>query len=218
MAREDDYQTSALGDLSDGLARERGDFVISQGRLMRQLPSEQQDAQKVNAPKIPSGVVPTYNTLPANGGRFAFGQLSDITGLGAGSQTAVIFSQVVPAGRVLLAKEFRVNVEDVLNSGSSLGIPTNTFSVSIYVNNNAELFAQNIQVEALDDYYPTSAIAGPGDEVTIKVNFNFSSVTPRPDEVKFIANLRGDILITNEMPTQYTALRQSPIPVMDQGK
>lgn len=215
MSERGEYQVSGLGDLPQSLARERGELRQRRGAAPLQLQSD--SGANKSAPVVPAGVMPIYDTLPANGGRFAYGQT---TALGVESESTffgIIFTQQVPQGRVLIAREFRVNIEGSLdNDDVENGIPPYPFEVSLYVNGNAEVFTQQIQVQALDDYYPTSLIAGPGDVITIGIYAEFGGVSGDLTILNTIANLRGDMLIINEMSTPYTGLKQTPIMVVGQ--
>lgn len=233
MRDSDEYQTSALdllmsprrsglGDLTETKKAERGEFDQITGSDPTELPTQTIPP----APKIQSGVMPCYDTLPANGGKFSFGQLLGVSGVVAQSNL-VVFTQQVPAGRVLFARNFRVNIEDTFSApgpGSfppptfSLGIPTIPYSVTLYVNGNAEVFNQQIFVQAMDDYYPCSLYAGPLDIVTIAVSFDFTALPSPPGVVEFITHLNGDMLLPNELSTPYTGLRQTAMPVFDVSK
>lgn len=226
MRESDEYQVSqlfsspsrrggGLGDLTESKKEERNEFAQTSGSIVpKLLPS----ADTKLAPKVQSGTVPIYNTLPANGGRFAFGQANNLAIVEPElANTVQVFLITVPHGRVLIANEFRVNVEDVLNLGVSIGIPTVPFNISIFLNNQAEVFNQNITIQALDNYYPCYVIGGPGDVVTISATFDFS-VIGAFDQVDFISHLRGDMLIQNELQTQYTGLRQTALPTFSVDK
>jgi len=219
MRESDEYQISALnrprvrgrlGDLTESKKAERGELVQGSSSAPDELPTQALPP----TPKIQSGVMATYDTLPANGGRFSFGQLAQV-GL-SNDVAALVFQTQVPAGRVLIARQFRVNIEDTFSIGSSvtdsLGIPTVPFTVSLFLNGNAEIFNQNIFVQAFDDYYPCALIAGPMDIVTITVNYDFSGLPTPPGNVIFITHLNGDILLPNELPVQYTALALGAVP------
>lgn len=209
MRESDDYQQSSLGDLPYDMVVERGEHRQFKGAID---PNASLSTRN-DAPAINGGVLPVYNTLPANGGRFSNGQTFLTGNLGsAGTFTATIFKYKVPAGKVFYADSFQVNVLDMYVFGTGIGLPTKPFNVSLYVNRACEVFNQNILVQSLDGYYPCSVIAGFNDEITIDVTMNKGPYgVPYVTQVEFITHLNGDMLTVNDMQTQYTALRPTLI-------
>lgn len=198
---EDKGEYQALGDLPYDDLVERGEH-----RHYRGTP-QQRRSPIVKA--IDAGVLPTYDALPANGGRFAIGQqVQQAVNSGSFAAAITVFSYRVPAGKVLYARQMQVNVDRMLSGGSELGIPSLPFTVSLYINGQCEVFNQNILIQALDGYYPCSLIGGYNDVVTIVATINTAQYAAGSvDQIDFVSHLTGDMLIVNDMQTQYTALK-----------
>lgn len=224
MRESDEYQFSALnaqrprhmrrgrlGDLTESKKAERGELLQQPGTAPDQLPT----VSVLSAPKIPSGVMPSYDALPANAGRFNFGQLSTLNTSTSAPTVGVVFTQRVPAGRVVVARKFRVNIEGS-NGGTS--IPPTPFTVTLFLNGQAEIYNQVIFVQPLDDWYDCQLIAGPLDIITMSINIDFTTVISPPADIELSAHLSGDMLLPNELPVQYTTLRQTAFPIYDADK
>lgn len=218
MSNERGEYQHGLGDLNEQYALERGDFLQSSGSIMpASLPSEA--PQNTQTPKIPSGVTPTYPTLPANAGHFSYGQQATVSG--ATATNAIVFTQIIPPGYVMYANNFSVTVEDtsVFQTATvDLGVPLKAIQVTLFLNGQAALFNQNIFIQPFDGYYPCTIIGRGGDIVTIGVTYNYSAQPTPPDTVYFTAHLNGDMLLPNELPIPYTALKNSAMPVFDVGR
>lgn len=224
MRESDEYQFSALnnsrprhmrrgrlGDLTESKKEERGEYAQQPGIA----PSEMPTLVMPDVPKITSGVMPSYDVLPSNAGRFNFGQLSSFSTTSGTAIGRVVFTQQVPAGRVVIARKFRVNIEG-FNGGFS--IPPLPFTVTLYVNGQADIYNQVIFVQPLDDWYDCQLIAGPFDIITMTLDVVYGDFLPVGATVQAIAHLSGDMLLPNELPVQYTALRQTAFPVFDETK
>ena len=166
-----------------------------------------------NVPVVHIGTEPVYSTLPANAGNFNYTQeMSVDSSADPGvAVNALVFSQVVPRGRILYLRDVRVNVLGSFYENEDLeliaeGIPPGTFEYTVFSDSGAEVYNQNIRVEPLDNYNPVSLIAAPGTTVTIRVSFDYSSLPFPPTQVDFIVHVRGDLLVPNDMPVPYTAL------------
>jgi hypothetical protein len=154
-----------------------------------------------------------YSILPANAGHFNYGVITNVnvSGLSPIQNNVPIFSQVVPAGRVAIVRAVQVNIE----GWTGMAIPTDAFTFTVLRNGNAEVFNQNIFCQAFDDPYNVLLIAGPNDIISVTVSFDFSSVTgPYVGGPDFLVHVAGDILIQNEMPVPYTALKSAPVRVV----
>lgn len=217
MRESDEYQQSqlfrrrrGLGDLTESKKEERGEFAQNSGAKPTELPSESAQPQ---TPKIQSGVMPSYDVLPANAGRFNFGQQGNAVVAHNTSSTydAVVFTAVVPAGRVVLARKFRVNMDKT--DTNSFSIPPDPFQITLFVNGNAEIYNQQIFAQPFDDWYACQLIAGPLDIITISVKGEFGPSAI--GTITFISHVSGDMLLPNELPIPYTALRQTAFPVFN---
>lgn len=224
MRESDEYQFSALnnsrprhmrrgrlGDLTESKKEERGEYAQQSGAAPAELPT----VISIDVPKIASGVMPSYDALPANAGRFNFGQLSSFSTVSGVAIGSVVFTQQVPAGRVVIARKFRVNIEGFDGSSS---IPPFPFTVTLYVNGQADIYNQAIFIQPLDDWYDCQLIAGPFDIITMALDVDYGAFVPSSATVQAIAHLAGDMLLPNELPVQYTALRQTAFPVFDDSK
>lgn len=224
MRESDEYQVSQLdrallprrrrymGDLTESKKEERGEFLQQPGTAPADLPTQ----IITGAPKIASGVMPSYDVLPANAGRFNFGQLASVALSTNTVSTQVVFTQIIPQGRVVIVNKFRCNVEGS-NGLNGSGIPPTPYTVTLFLNGQAEIYNQVIFVQPLDDWYDCQMIAGPGDIITVQMQGDFSTLTSIPTSLQFITHLTGDMLLPNELPTQYTALRQTAFPVFNEG-
>jgi hypothetical protein len=165
-------------------------------------------------PSINIGTDAIYNTLPANAGNFNYTQtitLTSTTITGGIATNAQIFTTTIQQGRIFYLRDMRVNVTDTRYDfeGTEIdnGIPPQTITLTVFRNTGAEVFNQNIIVEPLDNYNPVFLIAGPGDSVSVAVSFDYSSLPNIPNEVDLITHLRGELLVPNDMPVPYTALK-----------
>lgn len=222
MRESDEYQVSALdramvprrrryiGDLTESKKDERGEFAQQPGSAPAELPTQ----VIAGAPKIASGVMPSYDVLPANAGRFNFGQLASVDLSTSSISTRTVFTQQIPQGRVAIVNKFRCNVEGS-NGLNGSGIPPTPYTVTLFLNGQAEIYNQVIFVQPLDDWYDCQMIAGSGDIITVQIQGDFSVLISLPSSLQFITHLTGDMLLPNELPTQYTALRQTAFPIFN---
>lgn len=178
-----------------------------------QQPQQQSTYQQEIELPAANDTLSVYSILPANAGHFNYGVITNVnvSGSSAIQNNVPIFSRVVPSGRVAIVRSVQVNIEDWV----SMAIPTDAFTFTVLRNGNAEVFNQNIFCQAFDDPYNVLLIAGPDDIISVTVSFDFSSVTPPysggPD---FLVHVAGDILLQNEMPVPYTALKSAPVRVV----
>lgn len=201
MENKGEYQ--GMGDLPYDDLVERGEHRHTRGT------PQHRPVNKV--PRIDAGVLAIYDTLPANGGRFALGQLVSESVSSVSTAAAItVFSYRVPAGKVMYAREMQVTVDRMLAGAVDVGIPSLPFTISLYVNQQCEVFNQDILVQALDGYYPCSLIAGHNDVVTIIATINTAQYqSGTVTQIDFVTHLTGDMLTVNDMQTQYTALKPS---------
>jgi len=218
-------QMAGLGDLTEPIKRERGEFDVRTDIISRPVPHDVQRQSQIysellNAPPPPPSATPgnmlandtlsVYELLPANAGHLSYGALFD-QGLsnaeGIIFNGLEIFSKVVPPGRVAYVRAASVNIDTETN-----GIPAIPYSFSILRNGNVEVFNQDIFVQAFDDFYPVYVIAGPGDIITITVSYDFSAAIAIPSGIRrWLVHLTGDMLLPNELPIPYTGLKSGSV-------
>lgn len=221
-----------LGDLTEPLKRERGEFVPSAaGRSPRTVPADLlpgarralpplnssvvTSVQPVVANKVGFGAQSSYDTLPANGGRANYSSQVTIaesiihTGLFTAEK---VLTQIIPAGRVFFARQLRVNVVDLFDSLTELsfGIPPNFILISIARNSDIEVFNQAIGLAPLDGFIPISLWAGPGDKIEVIFTANYEDFAGSDINLSadLEVNLCGDMLVTNDKPYPYTGLSE----------
>ena len=120
-----------------------------------------------------------------------------------------VLTQVIPAGKIAFALDFKCNIFDVEQVGSSIGVPDTTYQVSIAVDNAALANNQNISVRPFDDFNPIFVIADESTTLTVRVTFDFSFLPAAAvTDIFFLTHLRGDMLLPNDMPVPYTALKK----------
>lgn len=173
--------------------------------------SVQQAAQQIALPQA-ADTLSVFTTLPANAGYFNYGNQKtvNISGLGAIQNNVQIFSQVVPQGRVALVNSVRVNIDSWVEKS----IPTVPFTFTLLRNGNAEVFNQNIFVQAFDSSYPVFLAAGPGDIISVNVSFDFSSITPPyVSGPVFLVHVQGVMMLQNDLPVPYTGLKSATVKV-----
>lgn len=160
--------------------------------------------------------LPVYQTLPPNAGNFSIGQEVTLDGQGDGylrGTREVVLSTTVPAGVVMYSTRFMINVIDTYTGSVSAGVPRRSFTAYLYANKASKPYNQGIAMLPFDDWYACTIIAGPGDLVEIAVTYDFSIAMSIPDEVKFITHLEGQMLSTNDMQPEYTALKMPMLKV-----
>ena len=163
--------------------------------------------------KAQVGILPNFSTLPANSGRFAFGQ--QLTFAGNNTTFTPVFTLTVPNGRVINAEQLRVNVIDTFDGGGiSLGVPASLLTVSLFVNNSSEPFNQNIIMQPFDNFYPCTVVAPAGAIITIKVSFDYSTIPTPPTTVLFKSDLTGVMLLaSSDIRPEDTGLKLPTLPI-----
>lgn len=181
------------------------------------MPGETGAPAATPPPQIQIGTVAIYDTLPANAGDFNWtDEFADVSA-GAQGTNVIIQTRIVPDGRVFYLRDLRLNIIDIeytiAEVGTfSIGIPVQTFTYTVFRNYGAEVFNQDIRVEALDNYNPVFLVAGPADVITVAVTYDFSAIVfpvgAIDITVHFLSHMRGELLTPNDMPVVYTALKK----------
>ena len=196
-------QMGGLGDLTEPIKRERGEFFEQDARIPRRggIPSDIARPQNVPAPnfdpsafskpgKVPPiepGTLPIYDTLPANAGRSNFSAQPLVvwsavpTDLPQGNFiNRVVLSQVIQDGRVFFANKLRVNVIQTYDNANypdtTYGVPQGFIFVTLKRNGEVEIYNQDIGLAPLDGFFPVWLWAGPGDLVEVLLSADYSAL------------------------------------------